>query len=1149
MPVGIRRLLAAGVVSLCAVIGGLVFGGAPALAGKTHVFSKTIGEACTSLPCVSGQLKEPAGVAVNDLTGDVYVVDKGNKRVQEFTGEGVFLKEFTPPSGFVEPEAIAVDNSGGALDPSKEDVYVTDPGAGMVDKFNASGVYEGRIEEAEPGSRFTTLSGVAVDAKGTLWVYQESQEIDSFSDGLVNVFESKRSSPHLTSPGFAVDSEDNLYANRFSRHFLKLNSAGEVLVENMDEEESTGAAVDLSDNDVYIDNGTSVAEFDTAPSCTSAAPCPVSPSGAQLERFGSGELTSGAGIAVSPVSPSTETVYVADDATNTVKVFADVVLPDTTTEGTSNVVKGSATLNGTVNPEGLPVTKCEFEYGETTSYGSTAPCVAPDATEIGKGTAGVPVKADVGGLAVHTVYHYRLVAANENGETKTAEDHTFVTPAASPTIESESALTVEATAATLEAAIVPEGAETTYRFEYGTSEAYGQSTPESASIGADDTAHAATARITGLQSATTYHYRVVANNECETGKQCVSDGADQTLRTPAGPGSAGPQHCENEKLRLEQPYGAGLPDCRAYEMVSPGETDGQDATDSFLYPGGPESGVSVAAVSGEALVYSSRGSFAGAKGGGRDNEFLSRRQPDGWSTLDITPPYDASQAFTVSPYVGGIFTPELTEGVAMTNAALTSEAPPPAPYEDSLYVDNFANDSYQYMVSNYQLLGALGASSDLSHVVFGEGGELSEWVNSKVLPVAVGNDGKSLEPASTAGLHPVSSDGSRVFFTSSGRVYVRENAEQEQSKEGVGGECTEVAMACTVAVSSGEASFWGASMDGSKAFFSEGEELHEYDVESGQVTALAGTVQSVAQISEDGSYVYFLAKGVLQGAGGATLRNGLGREPVAGEENLYVSHGGTTQFIVTQGSGSSVVTPDGVYLAFTSYGSPTGYDNEQAEPGECGGRCQEVYLYDAETGSLECASCDPTGARPIGPSSPGALAEDGALFFDSSDALVPHASDGRQNVYEYEGGHAYAISDAAGGYESFFLGAGLNGDNVFFGTADQLLPEDTGNNVVVWDARVGGGFPVTVASPPCDNGDSCKPPPTPQPAVFGAPASATFSGVGNPTLAPLASAPKKSVKKTVRCPKGKRVSRGRCIERKRSKRPRAKKSTHHKGSK
>ena len=69
------------------------------------------------------------------------------------------------------------------------------------------------------------------------------------------------------------------------------------------------------------------------------------------------------------------------------------------------------------------------------------------------------------------------------------------------------------------------------------------------------------------------------------------------------------------------------------------------------------------------------------------------------------------------------------------------------------------------------------------------------------------------------------------------------------------------------------------------------------------------------------------------------------------------------------------------------------------------------------------------------------------MFFDSSDALVPKASDGRLNVYEYEDGHVHAISDVAGGYEAYFMDASPDGSNVFFATADQLLPEDTSNNV------------------------------------------------------------------------------------------------------
>ena len=319
-----------------------------------------------------------------------------------------------------------------------------------------------------------------------------------------------------------------------------------------------------------------------------------------------------------------------------------------------------------------------------------------------------------------------------------------------------------------------------------------------------------------------------------------------------------------------------------------------------------------------------------------------------------------------------------------------------------------------------------------------------------------------------------------------------------------------------------------------------GENLYEYDLQRPEGERLKDltvdttdtdgpAVLGVATISEDGAYVYFVAKGDLAG------------DAVAGQPNLYVSHeGGAPTFIATLAPGesldrtdyqensgpmgnSAVVNPSGTRMAFISELNLTGYDTQQAASGECEnydetGRCREIYIYDAETGGLVCASCNPSGAPPVGPSnlpdnsSPywavyrqRDLLEDGTLFFNSSDALVPHASDGRENVYEYEDGHVYAISDVAGGFASSFMDASANGENVFFETADQLLPEDTSNNQAVWDARVDGGFPVSVAPPPCNNGDACKPPETPQPGVLGAPSSSTFSGPGNiPTPPPPA---------------------------------------------
>jgi hypothetical protein len=97
-------------------------------------------------------------------------------------------------------------------------------------------------------------------------------------------------------------------------------------------------------------------------------------------------------------------------------------------------------------------------------------------------------------------------------------------------------------------------------------------------------------------------------------------------------------------------------------------------------------------------------------------------------------------------------------------------------------------------------------------------------------------------------------------------------------------------------------------------------------------------------------------------------------------------------------------------------------------------------------------------------------------------------------------GCVYPISDVAGDNASHFMDASQNGDDVFIATADQLVPADTDTRVDVYDVRVEGGFPVVVPPPACTNGDSCKGPAAAQPGVFGAPASATFSGSENATL-------------------------------------------------
>ena len=918
------------------------------------------------------------------------------------------------------------------------------------------------------------------------------------------------------------------------------------------------------------------------------------------------------------------------------------------------VAARTATLHGVLNPKHAgEAGSYEFVYrqSETECMGGEPGPQEEKSTpeEAATGAEGqVAMPAQVTGLEPNLPYTFCLRAKNEAGEEALSAPVTFTTLAAAPTVAGESVSSVEASAATLEAEIVPEGAATTYHFVYVEAAKYrpdcaecedeptnayalGAGTPESESIGADDAAHAAEARITGLAPGTTYHYSVVATNaESPAGG---TPGPDKTFTTNPAPSTATTGSCPNEQLRAEQPFGLTLPDCRAYEMVSPVVTGGQDATDSFI------SSAPRASVQGEAVAYASKGLFnstSGEPAGGTvENEYLSSRSPGGWTTRLIGPQQDPIKTESRPSYDATVFTPELTAGVMSSNAPIGIEGPAGV---FRLYHANLETGATEYIGEEED---PAGASEDLSHVVFGAAGEIFEWINGKVVTVNVDNTGTLL--SGTVGAvpvflleedlwHAVSSNGSRVFFSTpteesnpeTGALYVRVNAEHKQSEMN-GEECLQAAEACTIEVSASTREtpdpngprrprYWGASADGSKVFFTSNAELtkdaytgpednapnlYEYELSrepgklSGRLTDLTvdesgegAAVKGVVQISEGGAYVYFVAEGQL--AEGAT----------AGQPNLYVVHDhGAPRFIAALGAGdesvwkgqfypdesspqvnAAVVSPRGNRLAFVSEQELTGYDNEQARKGECeretnrsthvseDGACDEVYLYEAEAGGLVCASCNPRGERPTGGAAFGPVAlahsfaeyrsrnllEDGTVFFDSSDALVPNASDGRENVYEYENAQVHAISNVAGGYESFFLDAsgseadGEEGGNVFFASADRLLPQDKSDNVVVWDARVDGGFPVTAAAPSCDNADSCKPPESSQPAVFGAPSSSTFSGPGNTTPTVTAVVKPKSTKKRVKCKKGfVKNKKNKCVKKKKKQ---AKKATNKRGA-
>ena len=290
-------------------------------------------------------------------------------------------------------------------------------------------------------------------------------------------------------------------------------------------------------------------------------------------------------------------------------------------------------------------------------------------------------------------------------------------------------------------------------------------------------------------------------------------------------------------------------------------------------------------------------------------------------------------------------------------------------------------------------------------------------------------------------------------------------------------------------------------------------------------------------ISEDGSYVYFVAESAL--AGGAT----------AGQGNLYEWHEGEPISLVAaldagelgdqidwrdffnEEEKGSRVTPNGQTVLFGSRYNLTPYNSAGHV---------EFYVYSALSRALRCISCNPNAPQAteetylsehsaVGPVPRNAFltrnlsADGGRVFFQTGEALVPQDTNGQMDVYEWEregegscpngqsAGCVSLISTGTSSAESYFGDASSEGENVLFFTRQSLVGEDQDDNVDLYDARIDGGFLAQNPSPPlppCKD-EGCLGNPT-EPVALGVPSSAAFASVGN--LAPLPT-PKSTTKK------------------------------------
>ena len=224
-------------------------------------------------------------------------------------------------------------------------------------------------------------------------------------------------------------------------------------------------------------------------------------------------------LAVALVAPASSLAV----TTTTTSTTSTAPAPSASTGTASAVTYATATLGGTVNPNGTS-TSYFFQYGTTGTYG-TQTATQP----AGSGSGNVTASSAVAGLQPSTTYHFRVVATSAAGSTN-GTDQTFTTPAIpAPSVGTGGSKGVTSNGAIVTGAVNPNGVPTSYEFQYGKTAGYGLHTP-AVSADSGTSTLPASAVISGLSATTTYHYRLVA-----TSAGGVVAGSDHTFKTGTAP--------------------------------------------------------------------------------------------------------------------------------------------------------------------------------------------------------------------------------------------------------------------------------------------------------------------------------------------------------------------------------------------------------------------------------------------------------------------------------------------------------------------------------------------------------------------------------------------------------------------------------------
>jgi hypothetical protein len=1025
-----------------------------------------------------------------------------------------------------------------------------------------------------PPSRFTSPSSIGVDAHGNLYVVSAGTVAAGFADARIDIFDSAGIFIDEISDAGAreavVDSEGHLYVfseqttteavvRRFDPTVYN-PAAGEieygtppVVLLTFSEHEglfsSNGLAINPSNDHLYVDLRLRVNEYGSAAEGNTLID----------NTIGQGVLHNSHYLAV---DGRDGTIYVNDTST------ADLASPDVVRvfsgapghEVEPTVFDGSCTPDGEFSSNaGLLSVAVEEETGHL---------FADDRD----GDGPVYELAQSGGTeeCVSTIEHkFEYVNTSsirvDNGEASPNRGYLFVPSGQStkghvyafepkqepkvPKIESESVSDVTEDEAQIEATINPESSATEYRFQIASQEAFETDEFESAAtIGEGELAPGnegvvVQATAAGLAPGTTFHVRVVAENTAGSAER----EALFTTFPPAGP----PASCPNQALRVG--LASGLPDCRAYELVTPPDTGGRapnapgntNAGDLFGTPPASRDGESVSFLTSGGVIPGTEG--AGAFNG--DSYVAIRDGVTGWHTHLVGPTGTQSS----NPFPGGL-SPD--HGYAVSTA--TENGTLPLEGQSTRYV--------RYPDGSFRLVGrgSLGAdpAADARLISKGGGHIVFEVTNFGLPAVQLEPDAP---PSGTAAVYDRTADEvTHVVSLLPGDLTpaAGEDAEYEGASpdgEGVvfriGAVLYErLGNAETFEVASG-ATFAGISEGGDRVFYLKGGDLFAFQAENeGTIRFTTSGDVTVVNVSPDGSRAYFVSPTAIHPG----EENPAGDLAQPGEENLYVANGTGNRFVGTlterdvagesSGPGGiqfgglglwtsalttakfaldpSRTTPNGATIIFESRAPLTEYDSRgQAE----------IYRYDVAGPALECVSCNPTNvpasadaklesilltAGGLEPSSaisliPNLRADGKRVVFESSEALVPSDADGVQDVYEWEaegtgscltpGGCLFLISSGHSARPDYLYGVSESGDDILFSSADLLIGADPDGTQSIYDARVGGGFPEPRRNP-CQ-GEGCRPALSPPPNL--------------PTPAKAAGGGSDNVGRAGRCPKGK----------------------------